>query len=163
MKVEHMIFERAGQADLTVVLIDDHVVTKKVGRALPPDIFAFSLPLATGGADQGIERPRSTRMRLGMSICSAHPNTRCPIPSRDSPPNTGFMKQTGTDRSHALTRGFIQASLSPAIARPLERSPAKQARRGPITGHSCTQQGRSGSRASPSAIAVGLSISGMPR
>jgi len=31
------------------------------------------------------------------------------------------------------TRGFIQASLSPAIARPLERSPAKQARRGPIT------------------------------
>ena len=71
MKVEHMIFVRAGQADLTVVLIDDRVVTKKVGRALPPDIFAFSLPLATGGADQGIERPRSTRMHLGMSLGDA--------------------------------------------------------------------------------------------
>jgi hypothetical protein len=71
MKVEHMIFVRAGKADLTVVLIDDRVVAKKVGRALPQDIFAFSLPLATGGPDQGIERPRSTRVHLGMSMGDA--------------------------------------------------------------------------------------------
>ena len=68
LKLEHMIFARAGQTDLTVILIDDHVVTKKVGRALPPDIFAFSLPLATGEADQPVERPRSTRMHVGMSM-----------------------------------------------------------------------------------------------
>jgi len=66
-----MIFVRAGQADLTVILIDDRVVTKKVGRALPQDIFVFSLPLATGGPEQGIERPKSTRMHLGMSTGDA--------------------------------------------------------------------------------------------
>ena len=71
MKLEHMIFARAGEADLTVVLIDDRVVTRKAGRALPSDIFALSLPLATGAPDQGIERPRSTRIHLGMSMGDA--------------------------------------------------------------------------------------------
>jgi hypothetical protein len=71
MKLEHMIFARAGQPDLTVVLIDDRVATRKAGRELPPDIFSFSLPLATNEADPGIERPRSTRIRLGMSMGDA--------------------------------------------------------------------------------------------
>jgi hypothetical protein len=35
-----MIFARAGQADLTVVLIDDRLVTRNAGGALPSDIFA---------------------------------------------------------------------------------------------------------------------------
>jgi len=71
MKIEHMIFVRAGHADLSVVLIGDRVVTKKVGRAMPQDVVAFSLPLATGGVDQGIERPRRTRIHLGMSMADA--------------------------------------------------------------------------------------------
>jgi hypothetical protein len=71
MRLEHMIFTRPGQADLTVILMEDRVITKKAGRTLPSDIFALSLPLATGEADQVTERPRSARIHLGMSMSDA--------------------------------------------------------------------------------------------
>jgi hypothetical protein len=59
IKLEHMVFERPGQPDLSIILIDGRVATKKVGRALPPDILNFSLPLAPAEVDQ---------IRVGMSL-----------------------------------------------------------------------------------------------
>jgi outer membrane protein assembly factor BamE (lipoprotein component of BamABCDE complex) len=72
MKLEHMIFERSGLPDLSIFLIDDRVVTKQAGRALPPDIFHLSLPLAPSDADRatGSQDDQSGRrqIRAGMSV-----------------------------------------------------------------------------------------------
>ena len=44
MALEHMIFERPEQPDVSVFFIGDRVVGKKAGRDLPTDIFALALP-----------------------------------------------------------------------------------------------------------------------
>jgi hypothetical protein len=69
LKLEHMIFERPGEPDLSVLLIDEWVVKKKVGRDLPPDIFSFSLPLALNDSDRQIgedARSAKEKIRVGM-------------------------------------------------------------------------------------------------
>jgi hypothetical protein len=45
MKLEHLIFARPGQPDVSVFLIGGRVAGKKVGRDLPWDILGFALPL----------------------------------------------------------------------------------------------------------------------
>lgn len=68
--LEHMIFERPGQPDLSIFLIDERVVKKKVGRDLPSDIFSFLLPLALNDSNRQIgQDARSPRekMRVGIS------------------------------------------------------------------------------------------------
>ena len=67
MKLEHMIFERPGLPDLSVVLIDERVVTKHAGRALPPDIFSLSLPLPPSEAADS-DRTGHRQMRVGMGV-----------------------------------------------------------------------------------------------
>jgi hypothetical protein len=51
MKVEQMIFERPGEPDVSIFLIDGRVAAKKVGRSFPADIPGFTLPLAPDPAD----------------------------------------------------------------------------------------------------------------
>ena len=45
MNVEQMIFERSGERDVSVFLVDGRVAAKKVGRLFPADILGFALPL----------------------------------------------------------------------------------------------------------------------
>ena len=52
MKLEHIIFERPAQPDISISLLDERVVTKKMGRGLPPDVLGLSLPLALDRADE---------------------------------------------------------------------------------------------------------------
>src|SRR5215470_9475549 len=51
MTIEHMIFERPGQPDASIFLIGQRVVTKRVGRGLPPDLFVLALPLPADPTD----------------------------------------------------------------------------------------------------------------
>jgi hypothetical protein len=72
MKLEHMIFARPGQPDVSVFLIGGRVAGKKVGRDLPSDILGFALPLppkATNGETDAQSVPRNERqVRVGMRI-----------------------------------------------------------------------------------------------
>jgi hypothetical protein len=108
MKLEHMIFARAGQADLTVVLIDDRVVTRNAGRALPSDIFSLSLPLTRGEPDKAIARPRSTRIHLGISMADTQalfgaPKHSVPYTFNGQPAEYRIYETVGTDHSVTLT------------------------------------------------------------
>jgi hypothetical protein len=60
-----MIFERPGQPDVSIFLIGQRVVAKKVGRGLPTDIFGIALPLETDA--QGVE-PIRKRLSVGMRV-----------------------------------------------------------------------------------------------
>jgi hypothetical protein len=51
MNVEQMIFERPGEPDVSIFLIDGRVAAKKVGRSFPIDILSFALPLAPDPAE----------------------------------------------------------------------------------------------------------------
>jgi hypothetical protein len=51
MSVEQMIFERSGEPDVSIFLIEGRVAAKKVGRSFPADILGFALPLAPDPAD----------------------------------------------------------------------------------------------------------------
>ena len=51
MNVEQMIFERPGERDVSVFLVDGRVAAKKVGRLFPADILGFALPLPPDPAD----------------------------------------------------------------------------------------------------------------
>jgi outer membrane protein assembly factor BamE (lipoprotein component of BamABCDE complex) len=51
MNVEQMIFERSGERDVSVFLVDGRVAAKKVGRLFPADVLGFALPLAPNFAD----------------------------------------------------------------------------------------------------------------
>src|SRR5262245_4121553 len=58
MTLDQLIFERPGQPDVSVYLIDDRVVAKKVGRALPADILRVFLPsLNDETAEEENEQP----------------------------------------------------------------------------------------------------------
>jgi hypothetical protein len=70
MTLEHMIFERAGQPDVSVFLVGGRVVTKKVGRNLPPDILNLALPLAPDRTNAEIDAESVAtegRLRVGMT------------------------------------------------------------------------------------------------
>ena len=72
LHLEHMVFERAGQPDLSVFLINDRVVKKQTGRDLPTDIFSFMLPVTPNQVDQqaGAEGTKSVldRIRIGIEM-----------------------------------------------------------------------------------------------
>ena len=51
MNVEQMIFERPGEPDVSIFLIDGRVAAKRVGRSFPEDVLGFALPLAPDPAD----------------------------------------------------------------------------------------------------------------
>jgi hypothetical protein len=72
MKLEHMIFERPGQPDVSVFLIGERVVSKKIGRDLSPDVLGFSLPLAFDPAGEetdtrGVKHNRE-QIRVGIMV-----------------------------------------------------------------------------------------------
>jgi hypothetical protein len=70
MTLEHMIFERAGQPDVSVFLVGGRVVTKKVGRNLPPDILNLALPLAPDRTNAEIDAETVAtegQLRVGMT------------------------------------------------------------------------------------------------
>jgi len=72
MKLEHMIFERPGQSDLRIFLIDGRVAGKQAGRSLPRNLFSLWLPLAPSEADREADgqsnQSGSGQIRTGMSV-----------------------------------------------------------------------------------------------
>ena len=72
MKLEHMIFERPAQRDVSIFLIGGRVVNKKVGRELPSDILGFSLPLPPKAPHEETDARSAERseryVRVGMTI-----------------------------------------------------------------------------------------------
>jgi hypothetical protein len=70
MSVEQMIFERPGERDVSVFLVDGRVAAKRVGRSFPADVLGFALPLATDPADDESEaiadRSQTQPVAVGM-------------------------------------------------------------------------------------------------
>ena len=65
MNVEQMIFERPGEPDVSIFLIDGRVAAKKVGRSFPEDVLGFALPLAPDPADdKGDETAEQSHKQL---------------------------------------------------------------------------------------------------
>ena len=50
IQVDQLVFARPGESDVSVFFVDARVVTKKVGRALPPDILRIVLPSSPDAA-----------------------------------------------------------------------------------------------------------------
>ena len=59
-----LIFERPGQPDVSVYLMDDRVIAKKVGRAVPDDILRVVLPSLH---DQTAKEVNEQLVRIGMT------------------------------------------------------------------------------------------------
>jgi hypothetical protein len=70
MTVEQMIFERPGEPDVSIFLIEGRVAAKKVGRSFRIDILSFALPLAPDPADHDsdefADRSKIQRVAVGM-------------------------------------------------------------------------------------------------
>jgi len=64
VELDQLIFERPGQPDVSVYLIDDRVVAKNVGRALPADILRVFLPSLN---DETAEEENEQFVRIGMT------------------------------------------------------------------------------------------------
>jgi hypothetical protein len=64
MNVEQMIFERPGEPDVSIFLIDGRLAAKKVGRSFPIDILSFALPLLMPAEDEGGEIAARSKMHL---------------------------------------------------------------------------------------------------
>ena len=64
VELDQLIFERPGQPDVSVYLIDDRVVAKNVGRALPADILRVVLPSLR---DKTAENENEQPVRIGMT------------------------------------------------------------------------------------------------
>jgi len=62
--LDQLIFERPGQPDVSVYLMDDRVVGKRVGRALPDDILRVVLP---SPHDETAEDESERLVRIGMT------------------------------------------------------------------------------------------------
>jgi len=62
--LDQLIFERPGQPGVSVYLMDDRVVAKKVGRALPVDILRVVLPSLH---DETAEEENEQFVRIGMT------------------------------------------------------------------------------------------------
>lgn len=62
--LDQLIFERPGQPDVSVYLMDDRVIAKKVGRAVPDDILRVVLPSLH---DQTAEEVNEQLVRIGMT------------------------------------------------------------------------------------------------
>jgi len=70
MKLEHMVFERPGQPDVSIFFIGGRVVSKKVGRDLPSGILGFALPVHHKATNEETDaHARSGRqIAIGMTI-----------------------------------------------------------------------------------------------
>jgi len=72
MTLEHMIFGRLGQRDISVFLIGGRVASKKVGRDLPSDILGFALPLPPNATNDETDARSVARgegqLAVGMTI-----------------------------------------------------------------------------------------------
>jgi len=70
MNVEQMIFERAGEPDVSIFLIDGRVAAKKVGKSFALDILGFALPQAPDSAgdesDEIADRSKMHLVAVGM-------------------------------------------------------------------------------------------------
>jgi hypothetical protein len=70
MSVEQMIFERSGEPDVSIFLIDGRVAAKKIGSLFPADILGFALPLkpdpADGLPDEIVDRSQKQLVAVGM-------------------------------------------------------------------------------------------------
>jgi len=64
VELDQLIFERPGQPEVSVYLMDDRVVAKKVGRALPVDILRVVLPSL---CDETAEEENKQFVRIGMT------------------------------------------------------------------------------------------------
>ena len=64
VELDQLIFERPGQPNVSVYLIDDRVVAKNVGRALPADILRVVLPSL---CDETAEEENKQFVRIGMT------------------------------------------------------------------------------------------------
>jgi outer membrane protein assembly factor BamE (lipoprotein component of BamABCDE complex) len=62
--LDQLIFERPGQPDVSVYLMDDRVVAKKVGHAVPDDILRVVLPSLH---DETAEEENEQFVRIGMT------------------------------------------------------------------------------------------------
>src|SRR5262249_50963042 len=73
MTIEHMVFERPGQPDASIFLIGQRVVTKRVGRSLPPALFVLALPRPVDPTDAETDARGDARdnrqTRIGMTAC----------------------------------------------------------------------------------------------
>jgi hypothetical protein len=63
-ELEQRIFQRPGEPTVSVFLINDHVVAKRLGRAVPVDIFRVTLPLPP---DSRAEEPIEGLAMVGMA------------------------------------------------------------------------------------------------
>jgi hypothetical protein len=68
MSVEQMIFERPGEPDVSIFLIDGRVAAKKIGRPLSADILDFALPLAPDPADDESAETRDRSQKQLVAI-----------------------------------------------------------------------------------------------
>jgi hypothetical protein len=68
MIVEQMIFERPGEPDVSIFLVDGRVAAKKVGKSFPVDLLSFALPLmpAEDGSGEIAARPKMQFVTVGM-------------------------------------------------------------------------------------------------
>jgi hypothetical protein len=64
MAIDQLIFVRPGQPEVSVYLLDDRVIAKKVGRALPDDILRVVLP---SPRDETAEDESEHVVRVGMT------------------------------------------------------------------------------------------------
>jgi hypothetical protein len=61
----YQLFERPGEPDVSIFLIDGRVAAKKVGKSSPTDILGFALPLAPDPAgDEGDEIADGSQKQL---------------------------------------------------------------------------------------------------
>jgi hypothetical protein len=72
MRLEHAIFERAGQSDLSVFFIDGRVAAKRRGRDLPPDLLRVALPRSNDAKREETNAqsggPGVRQVRVGMLL-----------------------------------------------------------------------------------------------
>jgi hypothetical protein len=51
--VDQLIFRRPGEPDVSVFLVSDRLIAKRVGRRVPVDLFHITLPSAPDGTSEG--------------------------------------------------------------------------------------------------------------
>jgi hypothetical protein len=70
MTVEQLVYKSSCRSEVSIFLIDDRVVTKKVGTAFPSDILGLVLPLPPDPPVSEVENvaswPKEQRVQLGM-------------------------------------------------------------------------------------------------
>jgi hypothetical protein len=66
--VEQMIFERPGETDVSIFLVDGRVAAKKVGKSFPLDLLSFALPLMPAEDESGEIADRSKKRLVAVGM-----------------------------------------------------------------------------------------------